>query len=825
MSFVPLVCRRASFSPLSLRPSPLFSRCTYALLTPRSSQRYFFVSPAKLQKVQDGKIDAPATSTTTTEASPKDVYHGPLTASFRRLKLVSLSSLSLSLFCSPFFFIVESNLPGFARAALAATAVGTSGLSTALVSWATRPYVTTLRRLDPTTDGVKGLEMTTLTLTLQPRITRVYDLDFLVDTQRPLAKWELAREVILPAQTDKALPIAGQEETVAETMDKNGKILGSWVATLTGDGSYVVLDWGKEVGGRVSLTVNNASTDSALSLSFTESSQFISPTLSDDSCFATASLAGDGVQSLPSPLTEGLFTQGIGQQRGGFRYLTIVSNNDSPVTISNISLEITFMPQMDDLRAYTGYFSAQDPGFHDPDFLTKIWYAGSYTVQTNTIDSHQARQQPCWANNATGGPVEGTILVDGAKRDRNVWPGDMGISTFTEAVSTSDLESSKNSLLVMFSTQDPATGALQYSGPPINAQGSDTYISWSLIGTHTVWFYTGDIDFVKDVWTNYTKALAFLQSQVDDTGLVNVPAAFANDWGRDGGGGHNSAANTLTTAAELAAELGDSDLAAEYAANASSVKDAFNALLWDDTAGMYRDNDATGLHPQDGNSLAILFNITETEDQIQSISEGLTAFWTDIGPLSPELNDTIIPFIGGFELQAHFIAGQGERALDLLHREWGYMLYTNLSVQSTLLEGFTANGSLGYRSAAGYDFDHSYTSHAHGWACGPTFALTAHVAGLQITSPLGATWSVAPVLSGLSAAEGGFETPLGWFGVKWNVDDEGVLNVTVDTPSGTNGTALLPGQGPISVNGETNQVDGPVTLAGGSHTISRKTSA
>lgn len=33
--------------------------------------------------------------------------------------------------------------------------------------------------------------------------------------------------------------------------------------------------------------------------------------------------------------------------------------------------------------------------------------------------------------------------------------------------------------------------------------------------------------------------------------------------------------------------------------------------------------------------------------------------------------------------------------MDLLERTWGYMLYTDLSVQSTLLEGFTANGSLG----------------------------------------------------------------------------------------------------------------------------------
>ncbi|OBZ66809.1 hypothetical protein A0H81_13359 [Grifola frondosa] len=44
--------------------------------------------------------------------------------------------------------------------------------------------------------------------------------------------------------------------------------------------------------------------------------------------------------------------------------------------------------------------------------------------------------------------------------------------------------------------------------------------------------------------------------------------------------------------------------------------------------------------------------------------------------------------------EVHFTLGNDERALDLLRREWGYMLYTNLSVQSTLLEGFTANGSL-----------------------------------------------------------------------------------------------------------------------------------
>ncbi|TFK44722.1 Six-hairpin glycosidase [Crucibulum laeve] len=616
-----------------------------------------------------------------------------------------------------------------------------------------------------------------------------------------------------------------------------GLLASSGKATIAANGSFVVLDFLQEVGGRVSFNIDQASSSSGLALSFTESPEFISPHQSDDSCHASVTMDSDGVQALASPMQPGTFLQTTGQQRGGFRYLTIVSTGSASVTISNVTVHITFMPHWEDLTAYTGYFSALDEsGFHDVNFLTKLWYAGAYTVQTNTIDAHEARQQPCpspqgWANNASGGPVEGPILVDGAKRDRNIWPGDMGISSHTELVALNDLLPTKNALAVMFSTQDPATGALQYSGPPINAKGSDTYIGWSLIGTHNYFLYTGDLEFVQSIWSNYTKALSFLQSQVDGTGLMNVPLAFANDWGRDGGQGHNSAANVilyraLVTATDLASHLGQSTLAELYSANATALKHSFNALLWDNSAGMFRDNDASSLHPQDGNSLAVLFNMTTSAEQNRAISAGLTQFWTDIGPLSPELNDTIIPFVGGFEVQAHFIAGEGERGLDLLRKEWGYMLYTNLSVQSTLLEGFTTNGSLGYRAAAGYEFDHAYTSHSHGWATGPTPALTFFVLGLTLTSPKGSDWQVAPVLSGLNAAEGGFETELGWFGVKWHLT-RSLLTVTLNTPKGTTGRVIIPGTGPVTAKGEKDTFtseDTVLLVNGGNWVLTRRQS-
>lgn len=102
------------------------------------------------------------------------VYHGPLTPAFRRLKLFSLASFGLSTMLSPFMFLVESGLPMNARIALAGIAVGTSGLSTGLVSWCAKPYVTTMRRFRPDgTGSAEELELTTSTLLLRPRITKV----------------------------------------------------------------------------------------------------------------------------------------------------------------------------------------------------------------------------------------------------------------------------------------------------------------------------------------------------------------------------------------------------------------------------------------------------------------------------------------------------------------------------------------------------------------------------------------------------------------------------------------------------------------------------
>lgn len=66
---------------------------------------------------------------------------------------------------------------------------------------------------------------------------------------------------------------------------------------------------------------------------------------------------------------------------------------------------------------------------------------------------------------------------------------------------------------------------------------------------------------------------------------------------------------------------------------------------------MYVDNTTTTLTPQDANSLAVLYNITVSHEQALSISKGLRKNWNELGPVAPELPDTISPFISGFEVK------------------------------------------------------------------------------------------------------------------------------------------------------------------------------
>jgi len=560
-------------------------------------------------------------------------------------------------------------------------------------------------------------------------------------------------------------------------------------ANLREQGASITYDFGREVGGTVLIeSVIPGHQASAVDLSFSESPLFVG----HDSDSSAGGRGGhDG--SLTVALRDRTAVEmSQSTQRGGFRYLTITLSSPVPIVLTMPHVHITFSPGTE-LRHYTGGFYASDT------LLNKIWYAGAYTVQTNIIGSSAGRQWPFvksgWNNAATIAAGD-SVLVDGAKRDRTVWPGDMGIAVATEFVSTDNLVPVRNALQILFDHQNAKDGSLPECGPPLLKYGSDTYHFWTLIGAERYVLYSGDMVWLRSIWPRYREGVEYAESLRTANGLIDVRGV--RDWGRIGQGGDNLEANVLfvealRSAATLAIWMDEPGLAARYHAEISTVRSAINALLWDDAHGALRDNPTSSLLPQDGNALAVLFDVVTDPERALSILNVLKLRWNRYGAVSAELPSTIAPFIGSFEVMARFHAHDDENGLDLIRREWGYMLDDPDGNHSTLLEGYLADGSLGYRGAYGYEHDPSYVSHSHGWSSGPTSALTFDVLGLRPMEPAGKTWTFEPHPGDLKTVQGGFTTGLGIFQARWLSDGQShIIAVDLNVPKGSSGVILLP---------------------------------
>lgn len=72
----------------------------------------------------------------------QQVYLGPLAKTAKYLKLFSISSLVVTCSLSPLIFFIDAGLSTVVRTILFGAALGTSGLSTALIHWCIHPYTT-----------------------------------------------------------------------------------------------------------------------------------------------------------------------------------------------------------------------------------------------------------------------------------------------------------------------------------------------------------------------------------------------------------------------------------------------------------------------------------------------------------------------------------------------------------------------------------------------------------------------------------------------------------------------------------------------------------
>ncbi|KAM3066036.1 hypothetical protein ACMFMF_010354 [Clarireedia jacksonii] len=583
-----------------------------------------------------------------------------------------------------------------------------------------------------------------------------------------------------------------------------------------GGGSYVTLDFGINIAGTVSFQVDILNgTNEAIGFTFTESSMWISA----ETCDATQ----DEGLDLPLWLDltgTGTYKADKAHQRGGFRYMTIVHNATGTVGISNLTVYWIASPELEDPAAYTGYFHSSS------EKLNRVWYAGAYTNQLCSVDPT--------TGNSLGLPLAGweynytisngtSVLVDGGKRDRLVWPGDIAISGPSIFVSTNSLDPIRNGIDSLMRLQQ-ADGRLPYAGAPFNEyidnKSNTTVFLWSFTyHCHTLndiydyYLFTGDHDYLSSYWIQYKLGVNYLLQFIDSTGLANVTSSA--DWLRVGMGGHNIEANsilyfTLQNALALALIMNDTSNSTAWAASAAGIPPAANSLLWDDASKLYWDNDTQKvLHPQDGNAWAVLSGLLmehapwQLATLLQHVGFGHTAH--------RHLKE-VLPSLLLFEL---------------IEMMWAdFMLDDPRMTNSTFIEGYSNDGSLAYPA---YQND-PRVSHAHGWATGPTSSLSFLGAGLQLSTAAGQTWKIAPALGGLESLKAGYETPLGNFSVSWHNTTCAFLGV-FETPEGTSGDLemlVTPHWTKFSLDGPGGTTDIDVTnqsivsikdLAGGKYVI------
>ncbi|MFD8811406.1 discoidin domain-containing protein [Streptomyces sp. NPDC059627] len=569
----------------------------------------------------------------------------------------------------------------------------------------------------------------------------------------------------------------------------------------------VTVDFGKVVVGYPQIRFTSASDNSpGVRLAFSETRQFLTDR-SDFTRSDQAGGAGQGTDQFAVPAKGANWIDHKGFQAGdkvfadglhGFRYLRISLDalaSDSPAaqpwgTVEIDSIALQFTAYLGTPGTYRGWFLCSD------DELNRYWYGASYT---NELVTDTFRQDDVDPRNAWSASLEGKlVLQDGAKRDRDPYVGDLAVSARTLYLTHDDAAEAARNVLADLADHQRADGWIppasigDYTLPLFDYPLYWVTCSWDYV------LYTGDRPYATRYYPTLLKVLdTWYPSVTDDAGLLSKGLNNTGGYGdyaflgRTGRVTYYNAlyVQALQDAARLARLLGQDADAARWSTRADKVAQAVNSLLWDADAGAYLDS-ATGAvrHAQDGNSLAVVTGIASA-DRAASALAHLDATtkraygnaFMDNDTLFDQASQRVYAFTSYPEIEARFLTGRADSALDQIRRTYGWM--DGNDPGTTHWEGIGPGGSL---------YEDAYTSMAHGWSTGVLPALTHHLLGARPTSPGYATWEVRPQPADVDWATGQLPTPHGPLGVEWE-NGARSFRLTVHVPGHTRGSVAFPG--------------------------------
>ena len=483
----------------------------------------------------------------------------------------------------------------------------------------------------------------------------------------------------------------------------------------------VLVDFGRELHGGVSLASGATARDAKVRVRFGESVAEAMAELGERGACNDHAIR-DSVIDLPW-----LGTREIGNT--GFRFVRVDLVSKGVLSLESVRA-ISLMRPM----PYLGSFTSSDAR------LNAVWATAARTV-------HLCSQDYIW---------------DGIKRDRLVWMGDM--------------HPELSSFMAVFGKQDVLPASLTYMRLTTPADGwmngMPSYTLWWIRCQHDWYQFGGDLAYLKENHDYIKAVFANLVKFIGADNRCALPSGFL-DWPTQHNvkaveaGMHALMLMTFEDGARLGAALGDADLEAQCKAGAARLRQvapgpegskqvaallALSGLC--DGQAMY--DQVLGKDGVQGVSTFYGYYMLEAMAKSGHAQAGIDTvrnYWggmLDMGATSFWEDFNVAWTNNAFRIDELPVAGKKD-----IHGDYGEFCYVG--------------------------FRHSL---CHGWSSGPAAWLIHNVLGLQIVEAGCKTVRVKPFLGDLQWAEGSMPTPQGVVNVRHEKQADGSIKTEIHAPEG-----------------------------------------
>ncbi len=384
---------------------------------------------------------------------------------------------------------------------------------------------------------------------------------------------------------------------------------------------------------------------------------------------------------------------------------------------------------------YIGSFESSDA------LLNQIWQVGARTVHLCCQD----------------------YILDGIKRDRLLWVGDLHpqINVIGNVFGDVDI------------VNDTLDQARVMTPPGMWMNGISAYSLWWIICVFDWYMYTGNTQWLKKQTPYLKQLLDQIASYIGDDGRETLTGTRFMDWsiGLDENVTNQGLAAVTLLAMQKAAGIFRFTGCCDYAANADKIITLLNKFT-------HTRSDAKQVNSM--RVLAGLMSAEKANEQSLSVNpcEGLSTWFAY------------------YALQIRAMAGDVGGSLDMVRKYWGGMLslgattfWEHFEVEwlenASRIDEMPVEGKVDVHTTyGGHCFKGLRHSFCHGWAGGPTAWMSQYVLGVRPAAPGFAKVIIEPDLGGLDFAKGAVPTPAGVIKVEATRNKRGQLDVNYQLPAG-----------------------------------------